>query len=51
MKLKFKHQKFQSDASKAIVDIFTGQPNFSPISYKMDLGNITELNSVQQKKA
>lgn len=48
MKLKFKHQKFQSDASKAIVDIFTGQPNFSPISYKMDLGNITELNSVQQ---
>lgn len=48
MKLKFKHQKFQSDAAKAVVDIFTGQPNFSPISYKMDLGNITELNSVQQ---
>ena len=26
MKLKFKHQKFQVDAAKAVVDVFTGQP-------------------------
>lgn len=38
MKLKFKHQKFQSDAAKAVVDIFTGQPCFSPTSYMMDMG-------------
>lgn len=26
MKLKFKHQKFQADAAKAVVDVFKGQP-------------------------
>ena len=26
MKLRFKHQKFQADAAKAIVDVFQGQP-------------------------
>ena len=26
MKLKFKHQKFQADAAKAVVDVFNGQP-------------------------
>ena len=26
MKLKFKHQKFQADAAKSVVDVFAGQP-------------------------
>lgn len=26
MKLQFKHQKFQADAAKAVVDVFVGQP-------------------------
>lgn len=38
MKLRFKHQKFQSDAAKAVVDVFAGQPYLTP-SYMMDRGN------------
>ncbi len=26
MKFKFKHQKFQEDAARAVVDVFRGQP-------------------------
>lgn len=26
MRLQFKHQKFQADAAKAVVDVFAGQP-------------------------
>ncbi len=37
MKLQFKHQKFQADAAKAVVDVFTGQPYLTP-SYMMDRG-------------
>ena len=37
MKLQFKHQKFQADAAKAVVDVFAGQP-FSTPSYMMDTG-------------
>ena len=37
MKIKYKHQKFQSDAAKAVVDIFKGQPYSTP-SYMHDLG-------------
>lgn len=33
MKLKFKHQKFQADAAKAVVDVFNGQPYQSGMSY------------------
>ena len=29
MKLQFKHQKFQADAAKAVVDVFAGQPYLS----------------------
>ena len=28
MKLQFKHQKFQADAAKAVVDVFAGQPYY-----------------------
>jgi type III restriction enzyme len=47
MKLKFKHQKFQADAAKAVVDVFAGQPYLTP-TYMMDRGtgvyqqNVTE---------
>lgn len=38
MRLRFKHQKFQTDAAKAVVDVFAGQPYLTP-SYMMDRGN------------
>ena len=38
MKLKFKHQKFQADAAKAVVDVFKGQPYQSGMSYLIDKG-------------
>lgn len=37
MKLQFKHQKFQADASKAVCDVFLGQPYLTP-TYMMDRG-------------
>lgn len=37
MKFKFKHQKFQADAAKAVVDVFAGQPYLTP-TYMMDSG-------------
>ena len=40
MKLQFKHQKFQADAAKAVVDVFAGQPNVTQ-SYMMDRGTGT----------
>ena len=38
MRLLFKHQKFQADAAKAVVDVFAGQPYLTP-SYMMDRGS------------
>ena len=38
MKLRFKHQKFQADAAKAVVDVFAGQPYLTP-TYMMDRGS------------
>lgn len=38
MKLRFKHQKFQADAAKAVVNVFAGQPYLRP-SYMMDRGS------------
>ena len=37
LKLQFKHQKFQADAAKAVVDVFAGQPYLTP-TYMMDRG-------------
>ena len=45
MKLQFKHQKFQADAAKAVVDVFAGQPCLTPI-YLVDQGL-----SIQQQLA
>ncbi len=41
MKLQFKVQKFQSDAAKAIVDVFAGQPYITP-TYMMDRGDVAK---------
>ena len=37
MKLQFKHQKFQADAAKAVVNVFAGQPYLTP-TYMIDKG-------------
>ena len=37
MKLQFKHQKFQSDAARAVCEVFTGQP-LATHSYMVDPG-------------
>ena len=37
MKLQFKHQKFQADAAKAVVDVFAGQP-YLTTTYMIDRG-------------
>lgn len=38
MRLQFKHQKFQQDATNAVCDIFVGQP-YSSINYRLDSGD------------
>jgi len=38
MKIQYKHQKFQADAAKAVVEVFAGQPYLTP-SYMMDRGD------------
>jgi type III restriction enzyme len=37
MKLQFRHQQFQSDAAKAVCDVFAGQPFHAP-TYMIDPG-------------
>ena len=37
MRIQYKHQKFQADAAKAVVDVFAGQPYLTP-SYMIDRG-------------
>lgn len=38
MKLKFKHQAYQADAVRAVVDCFQGQPKTSGLKYAVDPG-------------
>ena len=38
MIIQYKHQKFQADAAKAVVDVFAGQPYLTP-TYMMDRGS------------
>lgn len=38
MRLQYRHQKFQADAAKAVVDVFAGQPYLTP-TYMMDRGS------------
>ncbi len=47
MKLQFKHQKFQADAAKAVVDVFAGQPYLTP-TYLMDRGSDTHQFTLEE---
>ena len=38
MKIQYRHQKFQADAARAVVDVFAGQPCLTP-TYMMDRGS------------
>ena len=38
MKFRFKIQKYQTEAVKAITDVFKGQPYISHAKYTMDMG-------------
>ena len=37
MKIQNKHQKFQADAARAVVDVFAGQPYLTP-AYMISVG-------------
>lgn len=49
MKIQYKHQKFQADAAKAVVDVFAGQPYLTP-SYMMDRGTGTYQISMNEEQ-
>lgn len=36
MKLQFKHQSFQQEAARAVIDVFRGQPRQDAFAYRMD---------------
>ncbi len=46
MELKFKIQKYQTEAVKNTTDIFIGQPNRDTLKYRRDLGKI-ELDTIK----
>ena len=46
MKLKFKHQAYQSDAVRAVVDCFQGQPKSSGLKYAVDPGKASSQGHV-----
>ena len=47
MKLKFKHQRFQTEAAKCVTDAFLGQKYSDSAEYIMDTGKTSELFDVQ----
>jgi type III restriction enzyme len=46
MKLKFKHQAYQADAVRAVVDCFQGQPKSSGLKYAVDPGAVSSQGHV-----
>lgn len=48
MKLKFKNQGFQEDATAAVCDVFLGQPYHDPNTYTVDPGKKTVVASSPQ---
>lgn len=48
MKLQYRHQKFQADAAKAVVDVFAGQPYLTP-TYMMDRGITTQYTNQSEE--
>lgn len=49
MKIQYRHQKFQADAAKAVVDIFVGQLYLTP-AYMMDRGSGNYQISVNEER-
>ncbi|MCI8692896.1 MAG: DEAD/DEAH box helicase family protein [Lachnospiraceae bacterium] len=49
MKLQFKHQKFQADAAKAVVDVFAGQP-YGTSSYRRSEGTGSDRTSRREER-
>ena len=49
MKIQYKHQKFQADAAKAVVDVFAGQPYLTP-TYMMDRGDGTYQLGIDEEQ-
>ncbi len=45
MKLKFKHQAFQTQAVESVVDCFDGQMNTSGIKYQIDPGSAEQIGT------
>jgi Restriction endonuclease len=43
MKLQFRHQQFQTDATAAVCDVFAGQPYQTP-TYRIDPGNADQTS-------
>lgn len=39
MKLRYKHQRFQTEAARAVTDVFKGQPYVDPTEFLHDVGN------------
>lgn len=50
MKLKFKHQRFQEEAAKAVCDVFAGQP-YHQASYMIDPGQLKAGESEMKYEA
>ena len=40
MKLKFKNQQFQTDAARAVADVFRGQRNQAMVEFTHDMGKV-----------
>ena len=38
MKLRYKHQRFQTEAARAVTDSFKGQPFIDPAEFLHDVG-------------
>ncbi len=49
MKLQYKHQKFQADAAKAVVDVFAGQPYLTP-TYMIDQGYVQNVRGEKEQQ-
>ena len=47
MQLKFKNQRYQEDASRAVADVFAGQPNQAPAVYLRDLGKAASSKGME----
>lgn len=50
MKLQFKHQKFQADAAKAVVDVFAGQPYLTPTD-RLEMGFERQQSYTEERDA